>query len=214
MEIAMIKMDKNCRIKKKSEKGKKKMSELLETLKIAPTYNQETGAVTLTSKEFNRILEFVDLKDMEIERKTDEVKQGKDLANAFKKRMNELYQFILSSFREKVENILSQENNKEQVQKEINTFFSDFNKAEKVMAPYYESYSDESDSVRLKRILEGYPILSLLSNTPETQLLTAADVVDTFKDLSILNEEQVQNLNLIARDLVLIKWAQKLFKNN
>lgn len=210
----MIKMDKNCRIKKKSEKGKKKMSELLETLKIAPTYNQETGAVTLTSKEFNRILEFVDLKDMEIERKTDEVKQGKDLANAFKKRMNELYQFILSSFREKVENILSQENNKEQVQKEINTFFSDFNKAEKVMAPYYESYSDESDSVRLKRILEGYPILSLLSNTPETQLLTAADVVDTFKDLSILNEEQVQNLNLIARDLVLIKWAQKLFKNN
>ena len=210
----MIKMDKNCRIKKKSEKGKKKMSELLETLKIAPTYNQETGAVTLTSKEFNRILEFVDLKDMEIERKTDEVKQGKDLANAFKKRMNELYQFILSSFREKVENILSQENNKEQVQKEINTFFSDFNKAEKVMAPYYESYSDESDSVRLKRILEGYPILSLLSNAPETQLLTAADVVDTFKDLSILNEEQVQNLNLIARDLVLIKWAQKLFKNN
>ena len=213
MEIATIKMDKNYRIKRKLRKGKK-MSELLETLKITPTYNQETGAVTLTSKEFNRILEFVDLKDMEIERKTDEVKQGKDLANAFKKRMNELYQFILSSFREKVENILSQENNKEQVQKEINTFFSDFNKAEKVMAPYYESYSDESDSVRLKRILEGYPILSLLSNTPETQLLTAADVVDTFKDLSILNEEQVQNLNLIARDLVLIKWAQKLFKNN
>ena len=214
MEIATIKMDKNCRIKKKSEKGKKKMSELLETLKIAPTYNQETGAVTLTSKEFNRILEFVDLKDMEIERKTDEVKQGKDLANAFKKRINELYQFILLSFKEKVENILSQEDNKEQVQKEIDTFFSNFNKAEKVMAPYYESYSDEPDSVRLKRILEGYPILSLLSNIPEAQLLTAADVVDTFKDLSILNEEQMHNLNLIARDLVLIKWAQKLFKNN
>lgn len=190
------------------------MSELLETLKIAPTYNQETGAVTLTSKEFNRILEFVDLKDMEIERKTDEVKQGKDLANAFKKRINELYQFILLSFKEKVENILSQEDNKEQVQKEIDTFFSNFNKAEKVMAPYYESYSDEPDSVRLKRILEGYPILSLLSNIPEAQLLTAADVVDTFKDLSILNEEQMHNLNLIARDLVLIKWAQKLFKNN
>lgn len=190
------------------------MSELLETLKIAPTYNQETGAVTLTSKEFNRILEFVDLKDMKIERKTEEVKQEKTSQMHLKKRINELYQFILLSFREKVENILSQEDNKEQVQKEINAFFSNFNKAEKIMAPYYESYSDESDSVRLKRILEDYPILSLLSNAPETQLLTAADVVDTFEDLSILNKEQTHNLNLIARDLVLIKWAKKLFKNN
>lgn len=128
--------------------------------------------------------------------------------------MNELYQFILSSFREKIENILSQEDNKERVQKEINAFFSNFNKAEKVMAPYYEGYSDESDLDRLKRILKGYPILSLLSSAPETQLLTAADVVFTFKDLSILNEEQARNLNLIARDLVLIKWAKKLFKNN
>ena len=190
------------------------MPELTETLKITPVYDQKKETITLTSEEFNRILDFAALQDLEIERKEDAIKQEKDLVNAFKKRMNELYQFILSSFEEKVENILSQEDNKEQVQKEISAFFSNFNKAEKIMAPYYESYSDESDSDRLKRILKEYPVLSLLSSAPETQLLTAADVLFTFKNLSILNEEQVYNLNLIARDLVLIKWAKKLFKNN
>lgn len=190
------------------------MPELLETLKITPVYNQETGTVSLTSKEFNRILEFVDLKDIEIERKADAVKQEKDLTNALKKKIDELHQFILSSFREKVENILSQEDNKTQIQKEVNVLFSNFNKSEKVMAPYYESYSNEPDSERLKRILKGYPIFSSLLDIPEMQQLTAADVVFTFKDLSIFNEEQVCNLNLIARDLVLVKWAQKLFKNN
>lgn len=190
------------------------MPELLETLKITPMYNQETGTVSLTSKEFNRILEFVDLKDIEIERKADAVKQEKDLTSALKKKIDELHQFILSSFREKVENILSQEDNKKQIQKEANVLFSDFKKSKKVMAPYYESYSDGPDSERLKRVLKGYPIFSSLLDIPEMQQLTATDVVNTFKDLSILNEEQVRNLNLIARDLVLVKWTKKLFKNN
>lgn len=85
MEIVTIKMDRDCRIKKNSRKEREK-SELLETLKIALIYNQETGAVTLTSKEFNRILEFIDLKDIEIERETDAVKQEKDLTDTLEKK--------------------------------------------------------------------------------------------------------------------------------
>lgn len=172
------------------------MSELTETLKITPVYDQRNGTFTLTSEEFKKILDFTALQDLKI----------KDL----RERMHQLYEHILLNFRKKTKDFLSQEDNREKIKKEKNDLFLNFSKK---VTPYYEG-SDTPYSDCYIGALKECPTIWTLLHMPEAKLVTPTDITAVFVEFSLLDKEERFKLDRLVMRFVKEKLGLKSHKND
>lgn len=196
-----------------SRKEGKKMSKLTEVLKITPAYNQKEGTVTLTFKEFDRISEFIDLKDFEIESRDEKIRRQKLLYNLLGKRKDELYNCVLSSCREKIENFLSREDNREKIKKEKEDLFLNFSEK---MSPYYEQHkcSDTIDSDCCGHAFEECPTIWALLHTPEARLLNPCDIGAIYEEFSLFTKEEQFKLDHMVIKFIDEKTGSKLHEDD
>lgn len=194
MEIATIKMGKNCRIKKDPRKEGKKMVELTETLKVTSVYDQINGSFILTSEEIKKILDFATLQGLRI----------KDL----KEKNDQLYEYILLNFRKKIKDFLSQEDNREKIKKEKNDLFLNFSKK---IAPYYEG-SDTPYSDCYMGALKECPTTWALLHMLEAKLVSPTDITAIFVEFSLLEKEEQFKLDRLVMKFVKEKLSLKPYE--
>lgn len=157
------------------------MSQLEEILRISPVFDEDAKTVTLSFKDFNRIVEFNDLKDREIKRAQAEIETEIRHKNNITFRANELYNFTLSSFKKKVSEYLKQEGIKEKATNELQKKVEIARAGCQIGAPYYETY--ENLSQILQRTFDGKcPVFSVMLHFDEVELLEILDVLRALQE--------------------------------